>query len=123
MMDSLEALAAAVRYYRREEGLSQEKLAERLSAAPRTIISIEAGTSNPKMDALYRLFRELHIDANRVFYPELQQSESARSEFTYFLSTCTDDEIRDLFVICKSILSTLRERDSRKIAHNIQPVE
>ena len=79
MMDSLEALAAAVRYYRREEGLSQEKLAERLSAAPRTIINIEAGTSNPKMDTLYRLFRELHIDANRVFYPELQQGESARS--------------------------------------------
>ena len=112
MMDSLEALATAVRYYRREEGLSQEKLAERLSAAPRTIINIEAGTRPlPVRKILYKIT------------PELQQGESARSEFTYFLSTCSDDEIRDLFVICKSVLSTLRERDSRKIAHNIRPVE
>lgn len=123
MMDSLEALARAVRYYRRAEGLSQEKPAEQLSAAPRTIISIEAATSNPKMDTLYRLIRELHIDANQIFYPELQQGESARSEFTYFLSTCSNDEIRDLFVICRSVLSIFRERDSRKIAHTIQPVE
>lgn len=123
MMESLESLANAVRSYRHEEKISQEALAERLSAAPRTITNIETATSNPKMDTLYRLIRELHIDANRIFYPELQQGESARSEFIYFLSTCSDDEIRDLYVICKSVLSILREHDSRKIVHNIQPVE
>ena len=89
----------------------------------RTVTSIETETGNPKLDTLYRLIRELHIDANQVFYPELHQSESAISEFTYFLSTCSNDEIRDLYIICKSVLSTLREHDSRKISQNLQPVE
>lgn len=123
MIDGMTALADTVRSYRHKEGISQDKLAERLGTAQRTINNIEAACGNPKMETLYPLIRELHIDANRIFYPELHQGESAISEFTYFLSTCSDDEIRDLFIICKFVLSTLRERDSRKITHNLQPVE
>ena len=89
----------------------------------RTVTTIETQTGNPKLDTLYRLIRELHIDANQVFYPELHQSESALSEFTYFLSTCSNDEIRELYIICKSVLSTLREHDSQKNSQNLQPVE
>ena len=98
-------------------------MAELLNFSKRTINSIETATGNPKMDTLFPLIRKLHIDANRIFYPEIHQGESALSEFTYFLSTCTEDEIRDLYIICKSVLSTLREHDSRKISRNLQPVE
>jgi len=123
MKEGMIALSEAVRAYRHETGLSQDKLAEELNTAKRTISNIETTTGNPKMETLFPLIRKLNIDANRVFYPEMHQGESAISEFTYFLSTCSDDEIRDLFIICKFVLSTLRERDARKIAHNLQPVE
>lgn len=123
MKEGMDALSQAVRSYRNLEGISQDKLAERLDFAKRTINSIEAATGNPKMDTLFPLIRELHIDANRIFYPEAHQGESALSEFTYFLSTCTEEEIRDLFIICKSVLSTLRERDSRRIRYNAKPIE
>ena len=123
MKDGMEALANAVRAYRRQAGYSQEKLAERLGVAHRTIISIETSAGNPKMDTLFPLIRELHIDANRIFYPELCQAESALSEFSYFLSTCSEDEIRDLFVICKTVVSTLRERDSRKARTCVKPID
>lgn len=118
MKEGMEALSEAVCFYRKQEGLSQDRLAEQLNFSKRTINSIEAATGNPKMDTLFPLIRELHIDANRVFYPEIHQGESALSEFTY-----TEDEIRDLYVIYKTVLSTLSEYDSRKIKHNFLQAE
>lgn len=123
MKEGMDALSEVVCFYRKQEGFSQDRLAELLNFSKRTINSIETATGNPKMDTLFPLIRKLHIDANRIFYPEIHQGESALSEFTYFLSTCSEDEIRDLYIICKSVLSTLREHDSRKISRNLQPVE
>lgn len=118
MKEGMEALSEAVSTYRKQEGLSQDRLAERLDFSKQTINNIEAATGNSKMDTLFPFIKELHIDANRVFYPEIHQEKSALSEFTY-----TEDEIRDLYVIYKTVLSTLSEYDSRKIKHNFLQAE
>ncbi|MBQ2405875.1 MAG: helix-turn-helix transcriptional regulator [Lachnospiraceae bacterium] len=47
MQDIKQNLANAVREYRTELGLSQEKLAEILNLDQRTILNIEAGRGNP----------------------------------------------------------------------------
>lgn len=122
MKEGMEALSEAVSTYRKQECLSQDRLADWLNFSKRTINNMEAATDNSKMDTLFPLIKELHIDANRVFYPEIHQGKSALSEFTYIF-TYTKDEIRDLYVIYKTVLSTLSEYDSRKIKHNFLQAE
>ena len=55
MQDIKQNLANAVREYRTELGLSQEKLAEILNLDQRTILNIEAERGNPKFEVLYPL--------------------------------------------------------------------
>ena len=61
MQDIKQNLANAVREYRTELGLSQEKLAEILNLDQRTILNIEAGRGNPKFEVLYPLITYLTI--------------------------------------------------------------
>lgn len=69
MQDIKQNLANAVREYRTELGLSQEKLAEILNLDQRTILNIEAERGNPKFEVLYPLIIYLKIPADRIFYP------------------------------------------------------
>lgn len=84
MQDIRQPLAIAVREARKEHGSSQEKLAETIKLDTRTILNIEAGRSNPKFDKLHPLVTYLKIPADKVFYPDNQNSRPIfRSSWLY----------------------------------------
>ena len=70
-----EALSNAVKKAREKRNLSQEKLAELVGVDRQMIRMIEKGTANPKMTSLFPLIRELNIDPNAIFYPEIESTE------------------------------------------------
>ena len=96
MQDIKQNLANAVREYRTELGLSQEKLAEILNLDQRTILNIEAGRGNPKFEKLYPLITYLKIPADKIFYPNSNDQKPNLQKLLTLLNDCTEQEANDL---------------------------
>ncbi len=63
--------AEKVRYYRKEKGLSQTALAEKIEVTTRTVQSYEAGRSYPKSRETYHLLASvLDVDTNFLMTEE-----------------------------------------------------
>lgn len=56
-----------IREARLHTGLTQEDLALKLGVTKSAVANYEAETSHPKEAVLYKLFQELHVDANYLF--------------------------------------------------------
>ena len=70
MHEFSEALARAIRDARNRLGITQSEASEMIEASPRTILNIENGKANPKLQILYPLIRCLKIDPAEIFFPE-----------------------------------------------------
>lgn len=115
MHQHMRALGMIVKNARVQRGLSQDELAERIGADARTILNIENQRGNPKMEILFPLLRELEIDTNRVFYPEMNEPDDILVQFQLFLTKCTPEELHVLLPICQTVISVLRAQESLQI--------
>lgn len=112
MYDFKENLAVAVREARTELGLSQEKLAEALGFDNRTILNIEAGRGNPVFENLYLLVTYLKIPANKIFYPETDDTTQNRQKLLALLMDCTEQEADALLPMVRYMLDLLRKQQN-----------
>jgi len=119
MYDPMQLLGKAVKKARLERGLTQSDVAERIDVDVRTVLKIENQKGNPKMEILFPLIRELRIDVNGVFYPELHEETTAMAQFQRFVSQCTEDEILSILPICEAVLSVLRAQDFTSLHNNL----
>ena len=110
MQDIKQNLANAVREYRSEIGLSQEKLAEILNLDQRTILNIEAGRGNPKFEVLYPLITYLKIPSDRIFYPDKENQSPSLQKLLATLNNCTEQEANDLLPMVRYMLDLLRKQ-------------
>ena len=108
-------LGNAVKKARNELGLTQSNVADRIGIDPRTVLNIENYKANPKTEVLYPLVRTLNIDPWEIFYPELQQKNSALRQVQILLLECSDDEIESLLPIFRAALSVMKSKDSSEI--------
>ena len=101
------ALADVVRHKRKENSLTQVQMADLIHAEKRTIVNIEKGVGNPKLEILYPLIRALKINPLTVLYPETNHPRDAASQFLIFLSQCSDEEISFMLTVCEGVLTAL----------------
>lgn len=78
MHEFSEALARAIRDARNRLGITQSEASEMIEASPRTILNIENGKANPKLQILYPLIRCLKIDPAEIFFPERRIDSPAK---------------------------------------------
>jgi transcriptional regulator with XRE-family HTH domain len=74
------ALGRAVEELRREAGLTQEGLAERIGSEFPSVGSLERGTSNPTFTSLLRLAHGLNVDLSELVkrFERVRRSGSKR---------------------------------------------
>ena len=60
-------LGKQIRYYRKLNHLTQEKLAEKAELAPSYISDVERGRENISVDAIYRIAKALGITIRDLF--------------------------------------------------------
>lgn len=101
-------LGTAVKQARLDMKLSQFEVADQIHADERTILNIEHGRGNPKLEILWPLIRVLNIDANSIFYPETHTSSDVHIQMQHFLSQCSETEVKMLLSLSKTIISTIR---------------
>lgn len=111
MPDYAISLGNAVKHRRKEIDLTQVQVADLIDVDARTIMNIENYKGNPKLEILYPLIRTLNIDAQEVFYPELQQEIPHLRQLMQLLSDCSDQEAETLIPIIQTILAALRSKE------------
>lgn len=97
-------LGERVKAERKKRGLTQLQLAEQIHSNKRTIIDIENYRGNPKLETLFDLLTFLKIDPYVIFYPEPTTRSEALNQLELLLHDCTEEQIKMLVPICKSIL-------------------
>ena len=108
-------LGDTVKRARGELGLTQVEVADRAGMDVRTVLNIENYRGDPKAHILYSLFRTLKIDSRDVFNSELKRESPALYQMQLLLAGCSEQELRELIPIIKSVLSVLRSRDKTEI--------
>ena len=78
MLKYSQRLADAVKKARSELNLTQEEVANKCDTDVRTIINMEMGRGNPKLNTLFRVVRALKIDARELFDDPQSDSPSIR---------------------------------------------
>lgn len=106
-----ETLGRAVKEARISHNLTQEGLAEKIEKSDRTIIKIEKGQGNPKLDSLERIIYALKLDPNSLFYPANEQDCPMLQCLRHEISDCTEKEAAALIPIVQAVLSALRNED------------
>lgn len=104
-------LGEKIQKLRKQRGLSQEALAEKVTVTRQTISKWELGVANPEFESIYLLFRFLGIDANAIFYPERSDVDTMLNQFQRMLAGCTGDELEMLLSINREILIHTRRMD------------
>lgn len=115
MPDYARLLGKAVRKARIALNLTQLKVADIIGSTERTIITIEAGNGNPKLDTLYPLIRLLRIDARMIFNPELEQESEAKHRLQCLVSECDDQEAKAVVPVMEAVLDALRSSRSTDV--------
>ena len=108
-------LANAVKKARKEQGLSQQQVADMADCSPRTVLKIENCQGNPKLETIISLIRVLKIDAREIFNPELEPRTPAIRHLHYAVEDCSEQEAATLVPVIESVLKAIRSGKAAEI--------
>ncbi len=113
-MATIIGMGDIVREKRKSLLMSQTQLAEKIGVCKRTIIDIETNIGNPKFDVLFRLFRELNIPLDQIFYPDVPENFDDKSMLMQELMGCSEKEIAVILPLVINMKQTLRDKNKKK---------
>lgn len=111
MNDYSNSLAAAVKNARIQLSMTQREAANAADIDDRTVLNIENGKGNPKLEVLYPLVRVLHINPNEIFYPEQKKYTSEQYQLHKLIDSCSAQEAAALLSAVNSILNVMRSKE------------
>lgn len=103
-------LGQVVRTARARLKYTQVRLAELIGKSERTVIKIEMGEDNPKLDGLFLLIRVLKIDPREIFYPEVKEDRPSVQALCNIVEQCSEAEAAALVPVVQSFLSAIRSK-------------
>ena len=115
MLDHSQRLADAVKNARLELGLTQEEVADKCDTDVRTIINMEMGRGNPKLNTLFRVVRALNIDARELFDDGPQSDSPSIRRIYLLINECSEEEAATLLPVIEAVLTALRTNKGIKI--------
>ena len=96
-------IAQAMIDARKESGLTQKQLAEKLGMSHRTVMQAEICRSNPKMETVILLAKELNISLDALVFPETATPNAVPKCVYDFFRGKTESEAEKLIDICQRI--------------------
>lgn len=115
MQNLSERLGRLVREARVGRKLTQLELAELLDKSERTVIKIEQGAGNPKLDSLAVIVDVLKIDLNALFHPQQVLDAPNLDILCREIADCTEEEAAALTLVVRSFLYALRNTSKTKL--------
>ncbi len=102
MNHPIDAFGKKVCDRRKEYGLTQQELAEKLNMSRRTVLHVETGQSNPKFETVALIANYLNISLDAIVFPE-GISTNAISKCVYdFFGGKTESEAEKYIALCET---------------------
>ncbi len=108
MQKTSERLGKLVKETRISRNLTQLELAELLEKSERTVIKIEKGEGNPKLDSLAQIVKVLKPDLEVLFDPDHACERPQHDALCREIADCTEDEAAALIPVVQAFLFALR---------------
>ena len=100
MASAKQLLGARIKELRKDRGLTQEQLAERVSLATRYISMIEVGRNAPSLEAIEMIAQSLGVELKALFdYAHLDPDSVAPSAMEQKLQQLPEDKRKLLYRI------------------------
>ena len=115
MQDKSERLGKLVRESRIKRNMTQLELAEVIDKSERTVVKIEKGEGNPKLDSLAQIVKTLKINLDSLFDPENACEHPCLDELVRELSDCTESEAAALIPVVRAFLYAVRNIDKTDV--------
>lgn len=105
-MDKKAALAARIKVLRKQQGWSQEELAERVGISTQYVSNIERGKENPTLDLLLRLAEALRVVPVDIFDFEAEglDRKAIQAEIRKVIETRDVERLRIALRVLRAIL-------------------
>lgn len=115
MQECSQQLADAIKKARLELGLTQEQVAEKSGTDVRTIINMEQGRGNPKLETLFPLIHALKMDAREIFDVTAKLDAPSSRHLRLLIDKCSEEEAATLLPVTEAVLTALRSNHAKKI--------
>lgn len=110
--DNFIDLGKRIRKKRREQGITQESLAEMTDVGTTHISHIETGCTKLSLKTFISIANALNVSADELLCDYINKSSIIyENELSVLLKECTDKEIRFIYDLASYTLSTLHKRD------------
>ena len=104
-----QSIGARVRHHRKQNGLSQEKLAAQVETSRVYISNIERGEAAPSLEMLLCIANALNVSADDLLAGNLLSANTAKAEEEMdILFDCSQEESRILLESMRAIKQVLR---------------
>lgn len=107
-------VGSVIRVYRKERGMTQNELSEKIELTTRQLMSIENGKSYPKFDTLCRLVEVLNIPPDHVFYPYADHHDVAIDSFIELYRVCAPEDQQIVLTTARTLIEQLNSRQNIK---------
>lgn len=103
-------LGDVIRKYRKERGLTQSKLSEKVEISHRQIMSIENGRCLPKFETLCRIVQILNIPPDHIFNPDAGGDDMALDSFIALFRSCAPEDQELVLATTQMLVDQLKRR-------------
>ena len=123
MTEKISALGQFFRFYRRQRGLKQSELAERVEVSKNTISQIERGQQWPSMQTYLRLIDALELESYDATNHKIMEQSHRRAEVMRSLGieswydSLSDEELKYGFMRAWEGIELMREMERRGLEH------
>jgi len=107
-----QAIGIRVRRFRKEQGLTQQKLAELSEQEPSNISHIERGATKLSLPTIVRIANALDITVDDLLCDSLTQSHASfNKEMNSLLADCSHKELKIITGTVRALKENLRNAD------------
>lgn len=102
-----------IKQSRKEQGLSQAELADRMNVSPSYLSDIENGKTNFSLETLIRLTESLQISSDWLLQTDIPSVKTIHSaEIENILSDCSSSESQLLIKMLKDMKKTIKQTNN-----------
>lgn len=103
-MDIKKMIGIRIGDLRKQKGLTQEKLAEKMGVSPKYLSSIERGKENPTLDMIINLAQSMDVEIADIFsFIEVEDPAKRKSLITSILKEADEEQLKIALKILKVI--------------------
>lgn len=97
-------LGLKIKHYRKQHGLTQEELGEKIERTQRQVSLIELGSSFPNPEALINIAKVFNCSIKDLFdFEPIINIENLKDELLKLTNKLSEDKLKTLYLIAKNL--------------------